>query len=70
MSKLSKIKEKIKCDPVAKDFTWIELNSLLTALGYKKKRGVDQGLSFFINRLTTLFFFINLILETRLSQGL
>ena len=47
MSKLSKIKEKIKRDPVVRDFTWIELNSLLIALGYIKKEGSGSRVKFF-----------------------
>lgn len=47
MSKLSKIKEKLKANPIAKDFTWDELNSLLLALGYIKKEGSGSRVKFF-----------------------
>ncbi|NOR69189.1 MAG: addiction module toxin, HicA family [Methylomarinum sp.] len=47
MSKLSKIKEKLKCEPIAKDFTWDELSCLLLALGYIKKEGSGSRVKFF-----------------------
>ncbi len=47
MSKLSKIKEKLKREPIAKDFTWDELSCLLLALGYIKKEGSGSRVKFF-----------------------
>lgn len=47
MSKLNKIFEKIKRDPIAKDFTWNELCYLLKALGYQKKEGDGSRVKFF-----------------------
>jgi len=47
MSKLSKIKEKLQRDPIAKDFTWDELSCLLLALGYVKKEGSGSRVKFF-----------------------
>jgi len=47
MSRLSKIKEKLLRDPIAKDFTWDELSCLLLALGYIKKEGSGSRVKFF-----------------------
>jgi len=41
MSKLDKLKEKLKRDPIPKDFTWNELHYLLSALGYKAISGEE-----------------------------
>jgi len=49
MSRLSKIKEKLKCEPISKDFTWDELSCLLLALGYIKKEGSGSRVKFFHN---------------------
>lgn len=46
MSRLDKIKDKLKRDPIPKDFTWDELSYLLTALGYKKKEGDGSRVKF------------------------
>lgn len=47
MSKLDKIIEKLKRDPIPKNFTWNELSYLLTALGYQKKEGDGSRVKFF-----------------------
>ena len=68
MSKLSKIKEKLKREPITKDFTWDELSYLLSALGYIKKRGAGLELNFIIKKLTAQYYSINHTQEMKLNQ--
>lgn len=47
MSKFSKAKEKLKRNPIAKDFTWDELDNLLSKLGYIKQEGSGSRVKYF-----------------------
>ncbi|WP_101776429.1 type II toxin-antitoxin system HicA family toxin [Pasteurella oralis] len=46
MSRADKLLEKLKKEPPPKDFTWNELRSLLTNLGFEEKQGTGSRVKF------------------------